>query len=228
MNILNLIFPPKCVGCGEITDGGVFCGICRSRYEQMKREHCRRCGAPHERCRCKGTMLAKSGGFVSERHLFAFDGELSRTVIYKFKRKNLGRLQKFLASECARLLRDEVRGGESLAVIYPPRSESGVSKYGFDQARILAREVSRITGAPLEDIFYRGKSETEQKTLTAKEREENAREAYLLSEGADLTGKCAVIIDDVVTSGSTMARLASLAKTAGAERVIILSVAKTE
>ena len=228
MNILNLIFPPKCAGCGEITDGGVFCGICRSRYEQMKRELCRGCGAPHEKCRCRGTMLKSGGSFVSERHLFAFDGELSRTLIYKLKRKNLTRLQKFLASECASLIREEVRCGESIALTYPPRSESGMRKYGFDQARILAREVARITGADLEEVFCRGESEAEQKTLSAKEREENANEAYLLLEGADLTGKCAVIIDDVVTSGSTVARLASLAKTAGAERVMIISVAKTE
>ncbi|MBQ8403503.1 MAG: ComF family protein [Clostridia bacterium] len=224
-----MIFPKKCVFCREFISGGenVFCPVCEAKYEQMKRAFCKHCGRENALCRCVATKLRPLDIRISERHLFAYEGEFARAIIYKLKRKNAADLQKFLAHECAALVREGVRSGEKAVISYPPRAHSAVREYGFDQAQILARNVAEITQLPLAEIFCRGEGGKAQKTLTAKEREENAGKAYFLTDGADVGGKTLVIIDDVVTSGSTAARLSALAKEGGAKRIVLVSVAKT-
>lgn len=232
MKLFNLIFPKKCMGCDEflkLSESDVFCPICRTKYEAMKREKCRTCSAPHVMCRCIATKLKPLDIPVTERHVFAFDSELSRTLIYRLKRKNLGALRLFLARECAEIVKEETArsAGEHLAIVFPPRSKSGIKEYGFDQAHIIATEVSKITGIQLLKVFKRAGGGKAQKTLSAKDRAENAEKSFKISEKADISGKIVIIIDDVVTSGSTAARLSELSKLYGAKRIIVVSAAKT-
>ena len=230
MKLLNLIFPKKCISCGEFTDNkgnDPFCPICRTRYETVKRERCRACGRIHPECRCVSEKLRGVGIPVTQRHVFSFGSELSRTLIYKLKRKNLRVLQKFLACECAAIVKEESesRFHEEFAIVHPPRSKSAVKEYGFDHAHIIASEVSKITGIPLISPFRRmgGKA---QKTLSAPEREANAKKAFDITDDYALSGLSVIIIDDVVTSGSTAARLSELLKLQGVKRIIVVSVSK--
>ena len=227
MSIWNILFPAKCAFCGDAVEGdAIFCPICFSKYEQMKRKRCDCCGKMHIECRCVATKLRSSSLPVRQRHVFSFNEDMARTLIYKLKRKNLSRLQSFFAKECALAVRSEIRMDEKTAIVYPPRSKHGIMKYGFDQAEILAKEMGRILNLPVVNAFCHEGSE-EQKTLTAGEREKNADKAYLLEWDTDLTGLTVIIVDDVVTSGSTSLRLCKLACIAGAKRSVVVSVAKT-
>jgi ComF family protein len=227
MKLINFIFPKKCAACGEFTGGAVFCEVCAAKYEQMKRVPCGRCGAAHSLCRCRAEKLARDKN-VTARHLFAYSGDMAKSLIYKLKRKNLASLQRFLAEELSALIKEEICRGESCVITYAPRAEKSVHEYGFDQAQLLALGVAKATGLPMEDIFERERgANTQQKTLGAKEREENAKGAFRIYEDADIAGKALVIIDDVTTTGSTAARLCELALGAGAARIIFASVAKT-
>lgn len=232
MSIVDIIFPRKCISCGEIADSekkDVFCPICRAKYEMIKRERCPVCGLAQCKCRCVASKLCKDGMPVTERHIFAFESELSRTLIYKLKRKNLRSLRTFFADECYKMVREEAEraNGEELVIVYPPRSKSGIKEYGFDQAHIIASAVAKMSDIPLLKIFRRTHNGKLQKTLSAKQREQNAERVFDISKKADVLGKTVIIIDDVVTSGSTAARLASLAMSRGAKRIIVISVAKT-
>ena len=230
MKLINLIFPKKCIICGEFTnvkENDIFCPICHTKYETLKREPCRDCGKAQRNCRCISSKLKYAGIPVTQRHVFRFSDELSRTLIYKLKRKNLSALQLFLAKECAELVKEESEGAfrDEFAIVYPPRSKSAIKEYGFDHAHIIASEVAKITGFPLLRAFKRvgGKA---QKTLSAAERGQNAEKAFELSDECALTGLSVIIIDDVVTSGSTAARLSELLKQQGVKRVIVVSASK--
>lgn len=232
MSIVNIIFPKKCISCGDITESGekdVFCPICRARYEMIKRQRCTVCGLAECKCRCVASKLSKSGLPVTERHVFAFESDISRTLIYKLKRKNLRSLRSFFANECYNIVREETETakGEDFAIVYPPRSKSGIKEYGFDQAHIIASAVAKRSDIPLSAIFRRVRKGKLQKTLSSEQREENAERVFDISKKADVYGKTLIIIDDVVTSGSTAARLATLAMSRGAKRIIVISVAKT-
>ena len=231
MKLLNLIFPKKCISCGEFTDNKMndpLCPICRTKYETMKRERCRACGKMHLECRCVSQKLKNIGIPLTQRHIFAFGSDLSRTLIYKLKRKNLRLLQKFLACECANVVKEETESKfhEEFVIVYPPRSKSAIKEYGFDHAHIIASEVSKITDIPLLNIFVRNFGGKAQKTLSASERELNANKSFGILEDYALSGLSFIIIDDVVTSGSTAARLSELLKLQGAKRLIVVSVSK--
>jgi ComF family protein len=227
MNILNFIFPKKCAVCGEFTGKELFCEVCAAKYEQLKRVPCKYCGLAHSLCRCRAEKL-RGEKRVTARHLFAYEGETAKSLIYKLKRKNLCSLQKLLALELARLIKEELRTGEECMVTFAPRAKKSILEYGFDQAEILAREAAKILSLPMEAIFERERNaNTQQKMLGAKEREQNAQSAFFVNEGAELCGKTLVIIDDVTTTGSTAGRLCSLALEEGAKRIIFVSVAKT-
>lgn len=226
MKLINLIFPKKCAFCGDFSVENVLCGICASKYEQIKRTPCRRCGAAHLNCRCKPEKLLYEDR-VSCRHLFAFEGEMAKTLIYKIKRKNISSLRKFFASECAALIKSEQKQGEEYFVSYAPRAKSAVLEYGFDQAELLAHEIAKALKLDMEDIFIREDGEdTQQKTLGATEREKNAKRAFSLCEGADIEGKTLILLDDVTTTGSTAKRLCELVLSAGAKNVLFISIAK--
>ena len=227
MKLINLIFPKKCAFCGEFTGGDVFCSVCAAKYEQMKLVPCKRCGEAHSLCRCRAEKLwgQRSAG---ARHLFAYDGEMAKSIIYKLKRKNLSSLQEFLGGEIAELIRQELRRGEKYIITYAPRAKKSVREYGFDQALLLAEAAAKILNFPVEDVFERERgADTQQKTLGREEREQNARSAFRLCGGAEIEGKTLIIIDDVTTTGSTAARLCELALEAGAAGILFISAAKT-
>ncbi len=227
MKLINLIFPKKCAFCGEFTGGEVFCSVCAAKYEQMKLVPCKRCGEAHSLCRCRAEKLWGERK-VRARHLFAYDGEMAKSLIYKLKRKNLSSLQVFLGSELASLIRQELRRGEKYIITYAPRAQKSVREYGFDQAELLARGASKSFHFPVESVFERERgANTEQKTLGREEREENAKGAFRICNGAEVAGKTLIIIDDVTTTGSTAARLCELALGAGAAGIVFISAAKT-
>ena len=182
---------------------------------------------PHALCRCKPEKLIQLKK-VSARHLFAYEGELAKGLIYKLKRKNLSSLQKFFARECASLAREELRAGGDYVISFAPRAVSGIREYGFDQAELLARGAAKELCLPFEKVFVRKRgANVQQKALGAKQREENAQSAFELCEGAPLSGKRLILFDDVTTTGSTAKRLCELASEAGAEKILFISAAKT-
>ncbi len=227
MKLINLIFPKKCAACGEFTEGEVFCRICAAKYEQLKREPCKKCGQMHYLCRCRAEKLALENK-ISARHLFAYGGDMAKNLIYKLKRKNLPSLQKFFARELAAIIKDEIRSDREYIVTFAPRSKKSVREYGFDQAELLARETAKILSLPWGAIFEREKkANTQQKTLNAKEREENVKDAFHIYKENEPKEKTVILIDDVTTTGSTAARLCELALGAGAAEILFISVAKT-
>ena len=166
MKLINLIFPKKCAACGEFTGEAVLCNVCAAKYEQIKRVPCKRCGTAHSLCRCKPERLWGCKR-ASCRHLFAFEGEMAKGLIYKLKRKNLSSLQKFFARECASLIKEEMRRGEEYVVTYAPRAKKSVREYGFDQAEILAREASKLLSLSHRMLFEREKGEDKRLTEEA-------------------------------------------------------------
>lgn len=231
MGFLNFLFPQKCVLCGEVIGGvsGVpFCDICYSKYLMLKKEKCPICYKEEAFCRCRADMLRTFGQKVSERHIFVFDSGVSRKLIYTFKRSNNRALQNFFARECADIIENEIDGKKDgdYVLAYPPRSVSGKKKYGFDQAFVLSKKISGITGIPLEKLFKRKLFGEEQKNLSAKERMENAANVFYPRKNADVKGKDVIIIDDVVTSGSTVWALCNILCELGAEKIYVVSPAK--
>lgn len=226
----GLFFVRKCIVCGKALPDAdrdtVFCDDCFGEYEKLCRDICPHCGRMEHACRCVPGKLRGSVGFAA--HLFTFHDPLSRTIVYTAKLKNLKALQRFLASELAGLI--EGATGENLSdftVTFAPRKPRSVRIYGFDQAEVLARLCAERLQLPFVRMFRHARFSKLQKRLNVKEREINADKSYFLREDFVRETDKLLILDDVMTTGSTLSALIALAKSAGFSEVSVVCIAKT-
>ena len=118
----------------------------------------------------------------------------------------------------------------SVIVSYPPRRRKAIRKDGFDQAERLSRALARRCGYRYAKLIARTHARVfEQKQLGQDDRRENAVRAYRLTRRAGKTvrGSIVVLVDDLVTTGSTLHVCADLLHKAGAVAVVYASVAHT-
>ncbi len=229
--IVDIIYPPKCVGCGSVNpirSTDCFCPECRKKWEEHKKEPCRRCGQPISECWC-GVTGDDKGYVDAEMHLVQYDKSNSviKRLLYFIKRYYSKRAFSMLADEMYNELYFRLDYND-LVVASVPRAPREKHKFGQDQSEILAREFCAIADLNYLDILI-NIGRRKQKELGYDQRMENARRSYIIKKGVThlLKDKNVILIDDVVTTGATVSRCAHLLKWKGAKRVIVFSIAKT-
>ena len=209
--ILDLLFPPKCAFCGRILEEprGMICPECQQKLPWLTGSAAERKVEFAEGC---FSPLAYRSRVRDGVHHFKF--RRCRASAAPFGR---------LMAQCAR---DHLRE-EPEAVTWAPLSRKRLRQRGFDQAELLARAVGKELGLPAEAMLEKVRDTQPQSALTEKaQREANARGAYRLLEGAQVSGRRILLVDDVVTSGATLGECAFLLKQAGAEKVWCLTLAR--
>jgi ComF family protein len=115
---------------------------------------------------------------------------------------------------------------EADLVLAVPLSHERESERGFNQSREIARRYARLTGVPLRDgILLRVRHTAPQQSLAREARQHNVRGAFAVT--GDVQGQRVVVVDDVMTTGSTLDEIASVLKRAGAVQVMNRIVART-
>ena len=226
--LLFLLFPPTCVGCGELMpwregQDEVFCPVCREAWQQGFLP-------------ASENMVRREDGLtlvsLVKYHSGKTDG-VPEKLIYRMKHKNERRVFSYVAQALAPILEDAVSRmeprPEELLITYPPRRPSAVRKEGFDQAEQLALALSRETGWPTDALLLRTrKRKKAQKSLDAAERQANAKDAYRIdAKEGELAGATVILVDDVHTTGATLSACAKLLLAAGADAVLLVTVART-
>lgn len=207
-SILNLIYPPKCPFCGRVLekweDG--LCDRCQQILPWTEGSN-----PSVDFCEISLSPLKYQAGVRDAVHRYKF---------------NAGSMHcKLLGTLMAQCLHD--RWSEPVdAVLWVPLSKKHRRKRGYDQAELLARRVGELAGIPVMDGLVKiRETQTQSGIEKPSERRANVLGAYQVKEGADLAGKRVVLVDDVVTSGSTLAECASCLRMAGAESVVALTLA---
>lgn len=229
--LLDLLFVPRCAACGERMDksGDGLCEACRRAYEHAKDEYCDFCGMTAPQCYCMPQNLLSAGCLFYRKLLFYKpDGTpVLHRLLYAVKRRNTAAATRFLARELAAKTRAMVT--PETVVTYAPRSRASYRKYGYDQARELAKIYAKETGGRFRPLLVRraGHAKTEQKLLNARGRAANVRGAFRLRRFADVRGMRILLLDDVVTSGATLGECVRTLTAAGAAEVCCVSLAQT-
>ena len=161
-------------------------------------------------------------------HLIPYVGEVAHDMIYTMKSKRLFTVERYIAKELAMLLSHADFPLEDLDLAYVPRSFKGIMNHGFDHAQVLAEALSKQISVPVVSLFFHKRKTMLQKTLSSFERTVNAKKSYTLRRRLPKKrSHRLLIVDDVVTTGSTMAKLASLAKEIGYTEINVLCIART-
>jgi ComF family protein len=109
-----------------------------------------------------------------------------------------------------------------------PLGKHRLRERGFNQAGMLATWLHQQLGLPLNTQLLKRERETDaQQDLDANARKRNLRNAFVLTDAAQIEGKHVALVDDVLTTGATANTLARLLKKAGARRVDVYCLART-
>lgn len=228
---VELLFPPTCILCGAAGDDGLdLCAGCRDDLPGIA-PCCTRCALPlpaeiggnGNPILC-GACQRQAPPFAHCHAAFRYQGALPSMIGgLKFRgRLNLLRLAGLLL---AASLRDS---GAALpdAIVPVPLHRQRLRQRGYNQALELARVVGRELGVPVDDhccerlIATRPQTELEQKA-----RHKNLRGAFRAT--VDMQGRHIAILDDVVTTASTVSELTRVLQRAGCRRVDAWTVART-
>ena len=159
---------------------------------------------------------------------------VSHNTIMFLKRNKNPRVAGFLAGQLKSVLDADKDlpelDAENTVITFVPRGRKAVIEHGFDQSRFIAEALSEKTGIPWAETVRRARGGREQKKLSAAERQKNVRGLYEAADEIEtlVSGKNVILIDDIVTTGASMAACARYLVRARARAVICLSVATSE
>ncbi len=232
--LFSLVFPADCRVCETPLDGFTrvpVCLGCLSAPKPLEADYfCASCNAPFQNTfpldengvcgLCRSGLL----GFDRASSFGFYDGAL-RSLIHLLKYSGM----KPLAPRLSLLMDKALPIDERYDVIVPvPLHWKRRWKRGFNQAELLASEVSRHRGIPISNALRRTKATVNQAGLTSAGRRRNIAGAFAAREGMGLTGKRVLLIDDVFTTGATASACARALKKAGAGHVSLLTLARAE
>lgn len=119
------------------------------------------------------------------------------------------------------------RLGVTADVIVPaPSGRKSIRKRGFSSALVIAKRISYRMETPIIEAVLAVKNKVEQKSLSAKGRAENAKKSFYFDKKCSVEGKRVLLVDDVTTTGSTLAALAKILLDEGAAEVAACAFAK--
>ena len=221
---LDVLFPPCCAGCGEW--GERYCKNCFENTVIINTNICSVCGEPlisktNSQCqRCLSTEIF----FEAVRSWALFEDPL-KIAIHKLKyQRNMG-LGEVLAKPLERLLSNSEWRIDLITAV--PLATDKMKERGFNQSELLARPLSWDSKIPfIEKAVIRSRNTRSQVGLSREEREQNMADAFFSSPGI-VKGKAILIIDDVITTGSTINACSKAMVKSGVKSVYAMTLARS-
>lgn len=199
--ILDIIYPPeeKCIICDEIGFIGI-CPYCKSNIKVLNIDN----------------NYSISYGF--------YGGTLKKLIL-EFKYRGNFIAGEILSKFLVEIINNKKINGD--IICYVPMTKKSVKKRGFNQCKLIANNIGFYTDIKVSNCIKKVKNTREQKTLSKEERNINVKDAFVISNDIDIKGKDVILIDDVMTTGATVNECKNVLKKSGANKIIILTIAKS-
>ena len=230
--LLDFLFPPLCHVCRQFipTAGRLhICPACRDKMPPVAEPLCTVCGIPFHGAGSNhvcGACLKDPPFFDAARAAIVHEGPL-RNLIHAFKYDSKTLLRRPLALLIVEHLTDFVASRRPELIVPVPLHVKRLRNRGFNQAVLLGELLSREWRIPLQRRAMRRIRWTEpQITMAADLRRDNVRGAFVVGDGALVVGKRVLLVDDVLTTGSTVAECSKVLKKAGAAEVLVVTVSR--
>ena len=218
----SLFFPDECPLCGHgiPADGSpdsLFCKECLDSMQFISGQPCPVCGGDINGIFdiCPDCLAEPERKWEKGYAVFRYSGKTAEAIRkYKYGK------QIALAKPFGKLLAGTISNPEQYAELIPiPLHWIRFLQRGYNQSMLLAEEVSRWTGIPAVQRLKRVRNTKHQAYLDKSDRMKNIRDAFTVRKPEEIRGKRVLLIDDVMTTGSTLSECACVLKDAGASRV---------
>lgn len=219
--VINLLFPQRCCMCGRVIAWhDTMCDACLRDAPYVLPPICNLCGRGEDRCRCRKRRR------YFERCVMPFYYEgICKHGISQIKKSADSSVAAGFAAEMAEMLRREYGGVRFDCITAVPQHKKELRRKGYNPAAMLARELSHLTGIPFIPNLIKLYQTTPQKELRAIERSGNLSGVFEVDKPHTVAQKTVLLVDDTVTTGSTLDECAKMLKIYGAIEVYAVTAA---
>jgi ComF family protein len=226
-----LLLPEACLGCGDYLApagrGPGCCAVCRSRLRRIAPPVCARCGQPSDRWVVPGATCGFCRSWPEGLEWAAsavwMDGGPARELVHGLKYAGWRVAAGAMAEVLVRELGVKLAAVEALVPV--PLGRRRLRRRGYNQAEVLAAAVSARTGIPVcAGLLVRTRETRTQTALGPAERWANVAAAFAAGERP--AGTRVALVDDVLTTGATLAACAAALAASGARTVGAVTFAR--
>jgi ComF family protein len=228
----DLVFPPRCMACGVLLDGPggeLFCSSCFSLIRFVTAPLCPCCGIPLTGAGADhlcGDCILSRPPYAIARAVARYEAVLL-DAIHVFKYKGKITTGEVLGKIMAEYAYPDFSIADYSLIVPVPLHPKRLRERGFNQAVILAREISKRFSIPLDFLTLRRHVFTEpQVSLGKDQRTANVRGAFVVKNEKKVEGQKIILVDDVYTTGSTVKECAGALMAHGAAEVAVLTLAR--
>ena len=209
-NLFPVLYPRRCPACGRVLAyGNLICRDCRASLPWIKEPSCFLCGKPvysEEQELCYDCRRFKKS-FQAGVSLLLYNEE-TRPIIADFKYHNRRSLSRYFAEEIRARYASRLASWNPGLIVPVPVHKHRKRIRGYNQAGLVARDLSVLTGIPyIPDLLLRSSDTTPLKKLTAQARLDHLKKAFEFNldyKELAVGGKSVLLIDDIYTTGATL------------------------
>lgn len=219
-SVIDIFLPRFCASCEKKLRPGdeVICPECLS---SIKHPDSNKIASEFRRKFQKGNTISEfTSAFLFE------EGKSFQRLIHSIKYRGRYHNAYFLGRLTGERLKNKILSWKCDMIVPVPLNAVKKAERGYNQSYYIAKGLSQVTGVPLKNnILKRVKFTDTQTALSVAERKSNMKGAFVLKRGAEVSGRTIIILDDVITSGSTVSECGKVLLDKGALKVYAVSAA---
>lgn len=217
---LDFILPNRCPFCNKvIVWNEICCDECLKNFPYIDVPTCQKCG--------KSTCICEQEISYDRCFSIGWYDKNMRNAVVRFKVQSPDNFAEFFAQRIAEIITKENLKFD--IVTCTPMSKSSLKERGYNQASILAKAVAVKLNMPFDDkLLTKLDTKISQHNLHIEERAENAKHIFKFTKDKNVKDASVLLIDDVITTGSTLNSCAKILKNEGALSVVCATALNTK